>query len=318
MGNTCCNTEEQIKPESNYSVVKLEGHNASLVDKVLEEQYNNELNSPDRKSVSHKNFNEIENNILDQQSPSKVKQPTSILVKSEYILEENQTTANSQAKTRQTKNNETVDQDQGQPIPSEENVEHYTTKLSAVKAHYEHDKEKLAKEYEKEKKDKAQVFLKKNTGVTWIQKNYRDHLNRTIEEKHGPSPSEGGVLKSIPTKFRIILSDYQLDLGMFLDKLAEQNRDDSKISQSFLLTNEEKESKNKDIGPVMLRNGNFYIGQWFNKKRNGKGLYIWSTGGIYEGEFVENKSHGVGRFAHNNKVYEGDWADDKMHGKLLF
>ena len=150
MGNTCCNNEEQKNmTESNCRPTFAEGKNSLIVEKILEEQYANGdgQNSPDKLTVQNKNFNESQNNILDQQSETKSKQPDGIQVNKEYVAED----ANNNGKAK--KNNrkgyelpETEDEEcEILPTRSEENSEHYNSKLNAVKAHYEADKEKLTK-----------------------------------------------------------------------------------------------------------------------------------------------------------------------------
>ena len=49
---------------------------------------------------------------------------------------------------------------------------------------------------------------------------------------------------------------------------------------------------------------------------NGKGTFIWSDGGWYEGQWKNGKRHGKGtmRFSNDNK-YVGQWENDKRHGK---
>ena len=35
--------------------------------------------------------------------------------------------------------------------------------------------------------------------------------------------------------------------------------------------------------PTILENGNIYIGEWCNSKKNGKGIQVWNDGQVYEG-----------------------------------
>ena len=37
-----------------------------------------------------------------------------------------------------------------------------------------------------------------------------------------------------------------------------------------------------------------YIGEWKNGKREGKGIYYWNNGDIYEGDWKNNKGEGKG------------------------
>jgi hypothetical protein len=40
-----------------------------------------------------------------------------------------------------------------------------------------------------------------------------------------------------------------------------------------------------------------------------------NEGKEYEGDFVDDKKHGMGIYKWDGHVYEGDFADNKMHGK---
>jgi hypothetical protein len=92
-------------------------------------------------------------------------------------------------------------------------------------------------------------------------------------------------------------------------------------------------------GPVKLKDGSVYVGQWLQGRRNGKGrLYtadgglmegywngllhlkgreIHSTGDMYEGGYSEGKKQGFGLFEDLSKKnsYEGEWMGDKKHGR---
>ena len=70
----------------------------------------------------------------------------------------------------------------------------------------------------------------------------------------------------------------------------------------------------------------YYIGQWKNDKKNGKGiLYLLNSQKkreiIYEGEFLDDKKEGKGKiFYKNGEYYIGSWVNDIRHGegKLYF
>ena len=50
-------------------------------------------------------------------------------------------------------------------------------------------------------------------------------------------------------------------------------------------------------------------------RRHGRGKYTYSNGGVYEGEWKNNKRHGRGKdIFSNGKVYEGEYKDGKRHG----
>ena len=49
-----------------------------------------------------------------------------------------------------------------------------------------------------------------------------------------------------------------------------------------------------------------------NNKIHGKGLYCWSDGRKYEGEYLEDKKHGFGIYTWaDGRRYHGMWKDGK-------
>ena len=54
-----------------------------------------------------------------------------------------------------------------------------------------------------------------------------------------------------------------------------------------------------------------------NKKRHGKGKFIYSDGGVYEGDWNEGKMHGYGVLYYGDRsiAYEGEWKEDKFEGR---
>ena len=42
--------------------------------------------------------------------------------------------------------------------------------------------------------------------------------------------------------------------------------------------------------------------------RNGQGKYVWPDESYYEGEWIEDKAHGLGKLVHvDGDVYDGTW-----------
>ncbi len=59
-----------------------------------------------------------------------------------------------------------------------------------------------------------------------------------------------------------------------------------------------------------------YLGEIENGKANGGGIGIWSTGGMYQGDWKDNQRHGEGRYEwSNNHVYEGEFKNDIREGE---
>ena len=54
----------------------------------------------------------------------------------------------------------------------------------------------------------------------------------------------------------------------------------------------------------MRENGEYYIGQFKNNLRNGKGTEYYSNGKIkYEGDFVNDEYEGNGKYIYENDKY---------------
>ena len=68
---------------------------------------------------------------------------------------------------------------------------------------------------------------------------------------------------------------------------------------------------------IILENGDYYIGEIKHKLKNGKGKLYYSNGNIkYDGEFVDDKFEGYGKYIEENgRYYIGKWKNNKMHGK---
>ena len=53
-----------------------------------------------------------------------------------------------------------------------------------------------------------------------------------------------------------------------------------------------------------------YRGEWLNDQYHGNGIETWNYNTIkYEGNFVEAKKTGKGRFEFDGNYYEGDFID---------
>jgi hypothetical protein len=58
-----------------------------------------------------------------------------------------------------------------------------------------------------------------------------------------------------------------------------------------------------------------YTGDWFENKKEGKGIFFYKDGGCYDGEWKNSKRHGKGLMIYSNgDTYEGYWQDDLKHG----
>ena len=66
-------------------------------------------------------------------------------------------------------------------------------------------------------------------------------------------------------------------------------------------------------------NGERYIGQLVNGKKNGNGIIYYVSGNRYEGDWKNDKKEGKGiLYLNDGERYEGDWKNDKKEGKGIF
>ena len=61
--------------------------------------------------------------------------------------------------------------------------------------------------------------------------------------------------------------------------------------------------------------GGIYEGEYRNDKFNGKGIYTFPSGNVYDGEWIDGyQSKGILRLA-TGDVYEGEFQNDIVHGE---
>jgi len=49
---------------------------------------------------------------------------------------------------------------------------------------------------------------------------------------------------------------------------------------------------------------------------NGKGVFTWANGNVYDGDFANDKKDGNGKFTWpDGRIYNGEWKAGKQHGK---
>ena len=76
-----------------------------------------------------------------------------------------------------------------------------------------------------------------------------------------------------------------------------------------------KKRKREGKGVIVYDTGRVYEGEWHNDKRNGRGFELFSNGNTYQGEYKEGKAHGKGVYTWRNKeVYDGEWLNGQKCG----
>lgn len=69
------------------------------------------------------------------------------------------------------------------------------------------------------------------------------------------------------------------------------------------------------IGVYQWSDGRKYEGEWKNNKMEGYGIFTWPDGRRYEGEYIDDKKEGKGVFYWpDGRKYDGDWKNGKQHG----
>jgi hypothetical protein len=61
--------------------------------------------------------------------------------------------------------------------------------------------------------------------------------------------------------------------------------------------------------------GGKYIGEYDNNIKEGKGIFYWTNGRVYEGDFAKGKPHGFGIITQNEKKYNVEFSDGKLISK---
>ena len=75
------------------------------------------------------------------------------------------------------------------------------------------------------------------------------------------------------------------------------------------------DGKRNGRGTYTFVSGNEYIGDYRNGQRTGKGTFIYADGQIYAGEWQANQRHGRGTHVYlGGAQFVGEWADDTRYG----
>jgi len=77
-----------------------------------------------------------------------------------------------------------------------------------------------------------------------------------------------------------------------------------------------KDNKRNGQGTITLSNGNKYVGEFKDGKFNGQGTFTSASGNKYVGEWKDNKRNGQGTFTSaSGEKYLGAFKDDKFNGQ---
>uniref|UniRef100_A0A7S3N4F6 Uncharacterized protein n=1 Tax=Euplotes harpa TaxID=151035 RepID=A0A7S3N4F6_9SPIT len=69
------------------------------------------------------------------------------------------------------------------------------------------------------------------------------------------------------------------------------------------------------VGSVIWDNGEVYEGEFVDSKMAGFGRYVWPSGQVYEGQWLAGRMHGQGyMWMDSGDVYQGRFVDGRMAG----
>ena len=77
-----------------------------------------------------------------------------------------------------------------------------------------------------------------------------------------------------------------------------------------------KDGKRNGQGTMTYANGDKYVGQWNDDQRNGQGTMTYANGNKYVGEFRDDVRDGQGTMTYaSGSKYVGEWKDGKENGQ---
>ena len=78
-----------------------------------------------------------------------------------------------------------------------------------------------------------------------------------------------------------------------------------------------KNSLREGFGKCLYEDGRYYIGEWRNGLRNGKGIIYYNNNTIeYEGDFLNDQFSGSGKYIYKDgSYYNGEWDNNQTNNK---
>ena len=126
--------------------------------------------------------------------------------------------------------------------------------------------------------------------------------NQVIDNNYVNSVYEGWYLRKGPGYEDVWVAD-------------KKEKDDYGGSTYYGYWSEISKSPNRS-GTIFYPGDFVYQGDFVDGKKTGKGKYTSVNGSVYEGDFVDDKFSGKGKITWSDgDVYEGDFVDDKFIGK---
>ena len=122
------------------------------------------------------------------------------------------------------------------------------------------------------------------------------------------------------TSDTIELYDMISDLFDYEVLRKESDRFHVKQYKDSIYRGEIKVNRKRDgKGVIVYDSGRIYEGDWENDKRNGRGFELFPNGNKYLGQFADGKAHGKGSYTwRNGEQYEGEWVGGQKHGYVVW
>lgn len=152
-----------------------------------------------------------------------------------------------------------------------------------------------------------------------------EKLNKMKEQIYSHVPDKLSKLGSFPrlnTRVQETYQNYFHTLAC-LDKYLPPENKNSEETGPF--ASEDKlyaykgqfyQKKKHGKGKIYFNNGKFYEGTWFNDTMTGYGIQIKTDGSFIRGEFKNNQPDGYAEYIRPGKEsYKGHWVEGKKHGK---
>jgi hypothetical protein len=134
-------------------------------------------------------------------------------------------------------------------------------------------------------------------------------LERVLKEATESTIETFRVLGPFKTKNSDIPMEIDFSNTEFRNEVRVNEDDEIYIGQFKVGTNI-KEGR----GIMLTSAKDLYEGYWVNGERCGKGRMIFWNGDIYQGDFVDSVSQGLGIFISEEGKYKGEWFDNQRHG----
>jgi hypothetical protein len=98
-----------------------------------------------------------------------------------------------------------------------------------------------------------------------------------------------------------VLEEHLLLIQTRLESSSSMNDRQSKVVGKKKYIGEYNEEGNKHgYGLYTSKNGNIYLGEWYNDNREGLGIVKIGNGDIFEGQFANNLKCGIGVYHYND------------------